>query len=703
MKSAVYTTITFYACFASCLAQSPDGTRLRDLTGKLDSVMITPAGFADVAPPQMQVQEGKTDRNPNRITAIKQGPNDSDSTKSNLSKIDSLSNNAQRLLPEGAKDSTNFNFKDTDLRDIFRAISLQHALNIFLDNSISKRATIALNKVRVYDAIKFLCDENNLILQLDGGIFKILPPPPPPKPEPPLPKIPVVSYENHFLSVQLKDDDLEKVVGEIEKKAGFNILIMGGTSGTITGTLTKAEFDIGFTQLMNTNGFAVEKKSGIYLVSKLDYFIGQNGQSLLQKTGPYWVSVKDSLVSIDVTNAPLERVLPDIVRQLNTDVVFYNALTGTITARATDVSLPRAFDLILRNTNFTYRESDGLFFVGEKTNKTLAETKLIKLNHLRADKIMDLIPQSITSQAVVKPIKEQNGIVIIASRDVINQMDEFLAEIDRPVAQVLIEALVVDYNLSNEKDFGIQAGWLGKPDSSGVMRSGSIIPGIDVSATGGWLTSQLQQMGQINILGHAINMSNVSLPADFYFKLNALEQKGLASIKSRPVLATLNGQPASLSVGTTQYFLLHTTTPYQSPNQVLVQQSETFQTIDADVKLEITPYVGADSLITLDIKPDFKTPVGQLNANIPPTINRRALSSTVVIKEGETIVLGGLVEDEESETRSQVPILGSIPILGNLFASTSKTNQKSELLIYVTPHISYGEQFQNISVKLPEE
>ncbi|MBI1806238.1 MAG: hypothetical protein HYR76_04200 [Ignavibacteria bacterium] len=607
-------------------------------------------------------------------------------------------------LPNGAKDTTNLNFKDTDLRDVFRALSVQHNLNIFLDNAISKRSTIALAKVRVYDAIKFLCEQNALMLQIEGGIFKVLPPPP--KPEPPPPKIPSISYEGRLLSTQLKDDDLEKVIAAIEEKTGFNILIMSGTTGSVSGTLNKIDFELGFTQLMNNNGFAVQKKNGIFIVNRLDYFVGSQGQGgsqPQQRSGPYWVSVKDSLVSIDVTNAPLDRVLPDIIRQLNTDVVFYNTLTGNITARATNITLARAVDLILRNTNFTYRESEGLYYVGEKTNKALTITKLIKLKHLRAEKIMEMIPQSILSQAVMKPLKEQNGIVVIASKDVIDQTVEFLDQIDKPVAQVLIEALVVDYDLTHGSEFGIQAGWLGKPDTSGIQRYGSAIPGIDVGATGSWITRQLQQAGTLNILGHDVNLSNVVLPQDFYFKLRALEQKGLANIKSRPLIATLNGQQASLSVGTTQYFLLKTTTPYRDQNQVVFQESQTFQTIEADVKLEITPYVGGDSLITVEIKPDFRTPVGQFNANVPPTINRRALSSTIVVKEGETIVLGGLVEESEIESRSQVPLLGSIPIIGSLFSSTSKTNRKSELLIYVTPHISYGEQFHNVSVHVPQE
>lgn len=220
--------------------------------------------------------------------------------------------------------------------------------------------------------------------------------------------------------------------------------------------------------------------------------------------------------------------------------------------------------------------------------------------------------------------------------------------------------------------------------------------------TGTSLNRGLKGIGTVNIFGNEFNVGNLGkLPADFYLNLKAMESKGLANIKSRPLLATLNGHKASLSIGTTQYFLLKTTIPYRDQTSVLFQESQSFQTIEADVKLEIAPYVGSDGLITVEIKPDFRTPVGQLSADVPPTINSRAFSSTLVVKEGETIVLGGLVQEGENEIRTQVPLLGSIPLLGNLFASTTKSTRKSELLIYITPHISYGEAFKN--ALLPEE
>jgi type IV pilus assembly protein PilQ len=292
-------------------------------------------------------------------------------------------------------------------------------------------------------------------------------------------------------------------------------------------------------------------------------------------------------------------------------------------------------------------------------------------------------------------MKEQNGFVVIAANDVHEQFEEFIEQVDKPVPQVLIEAIVVDYDVTKGSEFGIQAGFLGPQDTVHLTRKGGLVPGVDMQFGGISINRMLKKAGKFKIFGTDIDLGKLAdLPPDFYLNLKALEREGLANVRSRPILATLNGHKATLSIGTTQYYLLKTTTPYRDQNQTVFQETQTFQTIQADVKLEITPYVGSDGTITVDVKPDFRTPVGQFSANVPPTINSRSLSSTIVVKEGETIVLGGLVEESESELETRVPILGSIPLLGKLFSSTSKTNRKTELLIYLTPHISYGEAFK---------
>ena len=604
---------------------------------------------------------------------------------------------AQISLPPGAAETTTLSFKDTDIRDIFRGLAYQHGLNIFVDNSINKRTTISLNRVRVYDAIKFLCTQNNLNLVLDGGIFKINEIPSP-KVIPPPTHVPYAAYNGGRLWIDAENDNVAAVVDEIERKASKNILIMSGVQGTISGTLNDIDFDIGFTQIMNNNGFAVEKKEGVYLVSQLNYFVGNGAQT--KTSGPYWISVKDSLVTIDVTNAPVARVISDVIHQANTDAIFYDDIPTTITARVSNVSIGDALNLLLANTKATYRISDGKYFIGAKEDRAMAETRLFELKYMRPDRVIEMTPQSISSQAVIKPVKEHNGVVVMSTGDVLSQFADFVDAIDKPIPQVLIEAIVVDYDLTKSTSLGLNAGIQNAVDST--KSNYSVFPGINYTANGTSINATLKQTGSINLFGTTIGVANLGvLPSNFYLNLQALEQKGVADVRSRPLLATLNGYPASLSIGTTQYYELNTTIPYNGQgNQTVFQTTQNFQTIQADVKLEITPYVGADGMIFVDIKPDFKTPEGTFSASVPPTIDERSMSSTLEMREGETIVLGGMISNTTSVNKTATPFLGDIPVLGELFSSTTRSNEKRELIIYITPHISYGREFQN--VYLPE-
>lgn len=631
-----------------------------------------------------------------------------DSLRTNAGNPDSslaLSDTAKTpiILPPGALDTTTISFKNADIRDVFRGLAYQHGLNIFVDNSIDKRVTISLNRVPVYDAIKFLCKQNDLNLSLNGGIFEITVPPPPKVVPPPIPKA-YVAFDDGDLWIAANNVGLQSVVQSIRDKSGRNILITEGTSGPVTGQLNDINFDVGFTQIMNNNGFAVEKRDGIYIVSRLQYYVGGKGEKGGgQNTGPYWISAKDSLVTIDVTNAPIERVLSDLIHQTNSDAIFYNDVPGDITARVSNVSLTDALNYLLLNTNDTYRVSGGKYFIGERSDKTMTSVKLVKLKYLRPDDVIKMLPKYITSEATVKPVPEENGIVIMATNDVISQFQHLVKDIDKPVPQILIEALVVDYNLTKSSQLGVNAGIQRAPDTS--SQNYTVIPGINYTTSGLNINADLKDLGTINLFGTSLGVANLGvLPANFYLNLQALEQHGVADIRSRPLLATLNGHEATLSIGTTQYYELSTTIPYNGQgNTTVFQQSQSFQKIEADVKLEITPYVGANGMIVVKIKPDFESPVGQLSPNVPPTIEHRSLNSTLEMRDGETIVLGGMIQNTTTVNKTATPLLGDIPILGALFSSTSKSKNKSELMIYITPHISYGSEFQDASIAPPKQ
>ncbi|HKI47500.1 MAG TPA: type II and III secretion system protein, partial [Balneolales bacterium] len=166
---------------------------------------------------------------------------------------------------------------------------------------------------------------------------------------------------------------------------------------------------------------------------------------------------------------------------------------------------------------------------------------------------------------------------------------------------------------------------------------------------------------------------------------------GKVNIESRPEISTLNGHTASIQIGTTQYFILKTTTPIQSPQNVITQESQHFETIKANVSLKITPWVSSSGEVTAEIHPEFDTPVGAFNPNVPPTINSRVLDSTVRLKDGETIILGGLIQNSDTKNYNKIPILGDIPLIGKLFSNRSRNHSKSELIIFITPHVFFGD------------
>jgi len=274
----------------------------------------------------------------------------------------------------------------------------------------------------------------------------------------------------------------------------------------------------------------------------------------------------------------------------------------------------------------------------------------------------------------------------IGPLQVVNDLEKYIAKIDYPPPQILIEALVVDYVFTDRLDYGVKAAdfFLGDSTSAGQI----YYPGIDVTGSSEELNRDLAYWAD------KLNIANVGkLPADFYVRLNALAKEGKANVRSRPRIATLNGHEAKIDVGTTQYYLLKTETTYgvgqATPS---TQISEKFQTIEASMSLTITPWVNESREIIATIHPEFNTPQGSFDSKVPPTINHRILDSNVRLRDGETIILGGLIQATETENIDKFPILGDIPVLGWLFKNRSKIKTNSELVIYLTPRIYYGSE-----------
>jgi type IV pilus assembly protein PilQ len=538
---------------------------------------------------------------------------------------------------------------------------------------------------KVSNILHFIANENNLRLVKNGSIYKLLPP----KKEKPKPKKINVEVKDGKLSVDLRNDEINTVIRLIALQSGATILLDKNASGRLSGLIQNLPFEIGLESLLENNGFRLQKKQNIYFVERK--YLNESGRDSNNKSQNFYLTIIDSTISLEVQDAPLNKIIQEAARRLNKNIFLYGKVEGKISARADSLKFLQLLNLLFQGSEYTYKIESGIILIGNKSVKGIATSELIKLNYLKADKVIEVLPEQVKRKVDINPIIEQNGIMVIGTRGIIDEIKNYVRTIDKPSPQILIETLVIDMNDSNIRDIGLDLGYgQQSKDSSGSgggMRVNSLLPGIDVMFSGQEINNFLDRSG--NLLG----VSKIGqLPTDFYVKVKALESKGYLKVHSRPQIATLNGYEADISIGTTQYYKLVTKTPFRDPNQLYVSETEQFKTIEANISLKIIPWVSGSGEITVEIHPEFKTPIGSFTPDVPPTIQSRALNSTVRLKDGETIVLGGLVQNSIEKYDSGTPFLSDIPLIGNLFKSQGHNVSKTQLLIYVTPYLYYGDE-----------
>ncbi|HZW40270.1 MAG TPA: hypothetical protein VFF33_13310 [Ignavibacteriaceae bacterium] len=594
--------------------------------------------------------------------------------------------------PNSNKIITSLNFKDTDIRDIFRSIAFEYQTNIMVDNDVNKRISTSLFNIQVFDAIKIISEDNELYFYFDKNRFTI-------KSKKVLKDSviaimdnePIISFENNNLSIDADNVRIQKLVQILQNKSGKNFLITAGTEGRISGKLKNVDLEIGLKNLLQNNGFLLNITDSIYYISRSSYFSSLDGTQNQNRYKDYWVSAKQKKVTVQVSQVSLDKVITDISQQLNLQIIKLVVPAVNITAKFNELPIDKAFSYLFYGTEFTYKVDDDLFIIGAKNGKNLENTKLIRLKFLRSDKVLTKLPQYLTQSVNVNTSLEHNALIVSGNIESISSLEDYIEVIDKPVPQVLIEAIVVDFNLDNSLQYGIKAG---KGDSTTLTKIDNFFPGINVTASGENINKILKDIGSINLFGKEFDIAKLGkLPANFYINLKAMEVAGLVNIKSRPILSTLNGHTASLKIGTIQNYVFNEIMPIQNQYSSSFIERERIEKIEANMSFEITPWIGPNGELTLEIKPEFQTPVGDFNPdkkNIP-AINTRTFSSTVRLRDGETIILGGLIQESEIKSEDKFPLLGDIPFIGELFKSVTKQKSKGELIVYLTPKIYYDD------------
>jgi len=287
--------------------------------------------------------------------------------------------------------------------------------------------------------------------------------------------------------------------------------------------------------------------------------------------------------------------------------------------------------------------------------------------------------------------KATNTLIITADRDDYRIIEEVIRKLDEPRPMVYIEALIMEVSVN--KNFNIGVEWRGLRDIGNSALSGlgssatglgmagfsgqSIIPQVN-TATG---AVSMPAGFSLGVIGAGIQIGSVVFP-NIGAVLQAYQKDSDVSILSTPQLLTLNNEDAEINVGKNVPYITRSDTSATVPGQVYGQS---YEYKDVGIILKITPNINEDRFVRLKIDQQVTKVFGEQTPT--PTTLKRTAKTTVVIKDRETVVIGGLIDDSTSIDTQQVPCIGDIPFLGWLFKTRGSGREKSNLFVFITPHI----------------
>lgn len=350
-------------------------------------------------------------------------------------------------------------------------------------------------------------------------------------------------------------------------------------------------------------------------------------------------------------------------------------------------------------------------FVTENIKKTLAsldgdivnsdETiEVVYLKYAKSNEVASIL-NSISSRfmsnsdgksTVITSHEKTNSIVISSDQTNINTLKKLISKLDIRRAQVLVEAVVVEISENTANDLGVETVFSGSSENGeipiGITRfngSGPDLLSIAGSAADDTNTalaaSSLSSL--LNTQGIVAGFGDLSEGGDsFAAVINAIAQDTNSNILSTPSLLAMDNETASYIIG--QEIPITTGESLGSNN---ANPFRTTSRQEVGIKLDITPQINEGSSVLLEIKIEVSGVAGVVSSGVDLITNKRAIETTALVDDGQTIVLGGLIDDDTQETISKVPILGSIPLLGKMFQSKSKTNIKKNLMIFIRPKI----------------
>ena len=319
-------------------------------------------------------------------------------------------------------------------------------------------------------------------------------------------------------------------------------------------------------------------------------------------------------------------------------------------------------------------------------------------------------PAGSVGNASVMVDPDTHNLILTADPATTAAMMEVIKSLDHPQPQVLIKVVFLEVTHNNSLDIGIEGQYNGKSSSFGriatYLTNFNVFTNTTITSTGGSTTtsqstsilpSSVTPQNNSYVINNGFNLaaqgSNPNgagqysiLGEDFTATLRAIAQAGKAQLLSRPSILARNNQPATIQIG--QNVPLITAVRYDTFGNAI--NSISYQAVG--IILKVTPFITSDGLVQMIVQPstssiDPATSIPISAGVSAPVIDIRSADTVVITPDGQTVVIGGLMRNDSGEVTTKIPILGDIPLLGNLFKHKVTSDAKTELLIFLTPHV----------------
>jgi len=407
---------------------------------------------------------------------------------------------------------------------------------------------------------------------------------------------------------------------------------------------------------------------------------------------------EDGNIDVEFKDADINDVFRVLALKGNVSIVADPDVKGLVTVSIQNVPWEKALDVICRTYGYAYERESNIIRVTtlDKQGQENLVTEVFPLNYAKAADVAAAVGEMRSERGKIKFDSRSNLVIVTDIPTNIYKIAKVIARLDTITPQVTIEAKIIETNFDDAEDLGLK--WNAQYTMTASSRpttfpwpanqTGSLynnwLPNGDDGSTFPTTSQPAFPLATVDDFSYGIlDGSSLSL------LLQAIQTKTKTKTLSNPRITTLDNEPAEIHVGT----------DWPIANYSYNEETDRFVITGWEYKsygilLQVTPTINKNGYVTLKLHPEISDQDGVIDfqgAQVPILVTQSA-DATVMIKDGDTLVIGGLLKDKKVKTISKVPFLGDIPILGLLFTHKKETLEKNDLLIFITPHIISGEK-----------